>query len=154
MAGTLTGLFRLAGAGLVLAREGAASVVDPDILPPGARLAFRLARLTERGGLDDSNRGERLTAALNRLGPSYVKLGQFLATRPDIVGSEVAGVLGRLRDEIEPFPEAEARAVISASFGKPVDELFASFSPPVAAASIAQVHKAEIHDTEGGIRPV
>jgi ubiquinone biosynthesis protein len=154
MAGTIAALFRMAGAGFVLAREGAASLIDPALLPPGARVAVRLARLIERRDLNDTNRGERLTVALNRLGPSYVKLGQFLATRPDIVGSDVAFILGRLRDEIEPFPEQEARAAIAAALGKPVDVLFASFSAPVAAASIAQVHKAEIRGADGDLRPV
>src|SRR6185503_2684548 len=97
----------------------------------------------------DRVRGERLTAALNRLGPSYVKLGQFLATRPDIVGAEMADALGALRDEMAPFPEQEARATVAAVLGAPVDQIFATFSPPVAAASIAQVHKATLAAADG-----
>lgn len=149
MAGTVAALFRLAGAGWVLAREGAFTLVEPDDLPPGPRMAVRLAKLVARRGVSEETRSERLTAALNRLGPSYIKLGQFLATRPDIVGKGTADILGRLRDEIEPFGEAEARASIEQSFDKPVDALFAAFSPPVAAASIAQVHKAAIADETG-----
>jgi len=151
MAGTVAALFRLAGAGFILAREGAFAGVDPDVLPARARLPLRLARLIERKKADGE--AERLTRAVNRLGPSYVKLGQFLATRPDIVGGEVAETLGRLRDEIEPFPEAEARATIEKALGKPVEAVFTAFSPPVAAASIAQVHKAEIA-TEDGLKAV
>ncbi len=147
MAGTIAALFRLAGAGLVLAREGAFAGIDPETLPGRARLPLRLARLVERKKTDGE--AERLTRAVNRLGPSYVKLGQFLATRPDIVGSDVAETLGRLRDEIEPFPEAEARSTVEKALGKPVEVLFAAFSPPVAAASIAQVHKAEIATEDG-----
>ncbi|MEO8667865.1 MAG: 2-polyprenylphenol 6-hydroxylase [Bauldia sp.] len=154
MVGTVTALFRMAGAGIVLAREGAISVIDLDALPPTPRMALRFAKILERRNLDSSNRAGRLTAALNRLGPSYVKLGQFLATRPDIVGREASETLGRLRDEIEPFPEAEARAEVAAALGKPVEELFVSFSPPVAAASIAQVHKAEIAGDDGLLRAV
>jgi ubiquinone biosynthesis protein len=154
MIGTVTALFRMAGAGFVLVREGAVSVVDLDLLPPAPRLALRFAKAFERRNLDKSNRAERLTAALNRLGPSYVKLGQFLATRPDIVGREASETLGRLRDEIEPFPEAEARAMVAAAFGRPLEEVFVSFSPPVAAASIAQVHRAEVADKDDGeLRP-
>jgi ubiquinone biosynthesis protein len=134
-------LFRLAGAGWVLAREGAFALVDPAPLPALPRAMIRIARRLERRQSDD--RAGRLTAALNRLGPSWVKLGQFLATRPDLVGAGMAGALGRLRDEIAPFPEAEARAIVARSLGRPVDDIFASFSPPVAAASIAQVHRAE-----------
>jgi len=147
-------LLRLAAAGFVLAREGAFSLVDAEALPGGPRLAVRLGRLVERRGMDDGDRAERLAAALNRLGPSYVKLGQFLATRPDIVGKAAAETFGRLRDEMEPFPEAEARERIAEALGRPVEALFASFSPPVAAASIAQVHKAEIEEPDGGRRAV
>ncbi|HET7717334.1 MAG TPA: 2-polyprenylphenol 6-hydroxylase [Bauldia sp.] len=151
MAGGIAALFRLAGAGLVLAREGAFAGIDPEAVPAGPRFALRLARLIERRRNDAE--AERLTRALNRLGPSYVKLGQFLATRPDIVGADVAATLGKLRDEIEPFPEVEARATIARALGKPVETLFATFSPPVAAASIAQVHRAEVAG-EGGFRAV
>lgn len=144
MAGTFAALFRLAGAGFVLARAGAFAMADADFLPAGPRFVIRLAQRLERRGLSDTDRPQRLMDALNRLGPSYVKLGQFLATRPDIVGTDAATTLGRLRDEMAPFPEGEARATVERSFGKPVESLFSSFSPPVAAASIAQVHKAEI----------
>lgn len=147
-------LFRLAKAGLVLAREGAFALADPAALPPGALFAVNLARTLERRGAEERDRTERVTAALNRLGPSYVKLGQFLATRPDIVGAAAAEGLGKLRDEIEPFPEAEARATVAAALGRPVETVFVSFSPPVAAASIAQVHRAEIVLPDGSRREV
>jgi ubiquinone biosynthesis protein len=153
MAGSLAALFRMAGAGFVLAREGAFSLVEIDGLPALPQMAIRLGKFFEKRGVDEASRPERLTAALNRLGPSYIKLGQFLATRPDIVGQETARMLGKLRDEIPPFPEEDARALIEKAFGRPVDALFVSFSPPVAAASIAQVHKAEIRTPEGR-RPV
>jgi len=151
MASTVAALFRLAGAGFVLAREGAFSGIDAEAVPPGGRIGLRLARLIARK--KTAGEAERMTRAFNRLGPSYVKLGQFLATRADIVGAEMAETLGRLRDEIEPFPEADARAAVERALGKPVEALFASFSPPVAAASIAQVHKAEIAG-ENGTRAV
>jgi ubiquinone biosynthesis protein len=142
-------LFRLTWAGLVIAREGGFAFVDANALPAFPRTLVRLARLVERRGISLRDRGERLTAALNRLGPSYVKLGQFLGTRPDIVGAEVADALGALRDEIAPFPEAEARAEIAAALGSPVEQIFATFSAPVAAASIAQVHKATLITPDG-----
>ncbi|MFY8100603.1 MAG: ubiquinone biosynthesis protein UbiB, partial [Allorhizobium sp.] len=76
---------RLLRAGFVLAREHALALVDPDELPPAARMGLRIARLLERRGGKPG-----LAKALTRLGPSYVKLGQFLATRPDVVGMAVA----------------------------------------------------------------
>jgi ubiquinone biosynthesis protein len=86
--------------------------------------------------------GKRLAIALERLGPAYIKLGQMLATRPDIVGEEVASSLEHLQDRLPPFSEASARKAIVQSFGQPVESLFSWFGPPVAAASIAQVHRA------------
>ncbi|MGQ7793247.1 2-polyprenylphenol 6-hydroxylase [Faunimonas sp. B44] len=140
---------RLARAGFVLARAGLFSFMAEEDLPPPAVRGVRLARLLERRGLDDAARGRQLSEALNRLGPSYVKLGQFLATRPDIVGAELADTLSGLKDEMPPFPTAQARAIVAANLGRPVDAVFLSFSEPVAAASIAQVHKAVVVRPEG-----
>ncbi len=137
---------RLARAGLTLARAGATGFIDADDLPPGPRRLVRLARRLEPRGLDDTARGERLSIALNRLGPSYVKLGQFLATRPDIVGIDMARALSGLKDDMPPFSMAEARAIIAANLNQSADDLFEEFSEPVAAASIAQVHWARIRN--------
>ncbi len=138
---------RLGRAGFVFAREGVFGVIDPALVPPAARPLLRLARLIER---PSSGAAEtRLSAALTRLGPSYVKLGQFLATRPDVVGAALARDLERLQDQMPPFPQQEAEAAVAASFGRPVSALFSSFGPPVAAASIAQVHRAEIATATG-----
>ena len=90
-----------------------------------------------------------MSAALTALGPTYVKLGQFLATRPDIVGMPIATELETLQDKMPPFPQAEAEAAVAKAFGLPLNDIFASFGPAVAAASIAQVHRAEIETPEG-----
>jgi ubiquinone biosynthesis protein len=111
-------------------------------VPVPARPFLRLARLIERR--NTSTADTRLSAALTRLGPSYVKLGQFLATRPDVVGPALAADLERLQDQMPPFPQSDAEAAVSASFGKPLNAVFSSFGPPVAAASIAQVHRATV----------
>src|ERR1044071_1597739 len=91
--------------------------------------------------------GAQLGRALERLGPAYIKLGQMLATRPDIVGQEIAEALELLQDRLPPFSESEARAEIARAFGKPVEALFSSFGGALAAASIAQVHRAQTSDT-------
>ena len=115
--------------------------------PAGARPLLRFARLFERRSTSPAE--TRLSAALTRLGPSYVKLGQFLATRPDVVGAVLARDLESLQDQMPPFEQAEAEAAVAASFGKPVASVFASFGPPVAAASIAQVHRATVESGTG-----
>jgi len=140
-------LLRLGRAGFIFAREGVFGAIDPSVVPPAARPLIRILRLIERpssGAVET-----RLSAALTRLGPSYVKLGQFLATRPDVVGAALAHDLERLQDQMLPFPQQQAEAAVAASFGKPLNSVFASFGPPVAAASIAQVHRAEVATSAG-----
>jgi ubiquinone biosynthesis protein len=89
----------------------------------------------------------RLAQVLEHQGPAYIKLGQMLATRPDIVGESVATALEHLQDRLPPFADAKARALVEQSLGKRLADIFSVFGPPVAAASIAQVHKATT--TEG-----
>ncbi len=141
-------LARLVRVGYVLAREGALSLVDQTELPPRARAGLWLARLIERKG-EKGERAERLAAALTRLGPSYVKFGQFMATRPDVVGVRVARDLEALQDRMKPFPRQEAVETVETALGQPLSRVFASFSEPVAAASIAQVHRAEVDAPAG-----
>jgi ubiquinone biosynthesis protein len=143
----LAHLVRLARAGVVFAREGVLALIDASKLPLPARAALRCARLIERPS--GAGAARRLAAALTKLGPTYVKLGQFLATRPDVVGMALSRDLESLQDRMAPFPQGEAEATVAAALGKPLRELFASFGPAVAAASIAQVHRAEIDDPQG-----
>jgi ubiquinone biosynthesis protein len=135
-------LARLGRAGWVFAREGVLALIDTARLPMAARAALRLARLVERPA--STVAANRLATALTRLGPTYVKLGQFLATRPDVVGPVLARDLETLQDKMAPFAQAAAVRTIEASLGRPLEDLFASFGPPVAAASIAQVHRATV----------
>ncbi len=143
----LAHLARLGRAGFVFARQGVFGLVDPTPLPLPARAALRMARLIERA--DAGSDAARLSTALTALGPSYVKLGQFLATRPDVVGPVLARDLESLQDKMAPFPQAEAEAAVAAAFDRKLMDLFVSFGPPVAAASIAQVHRAEIGTADG-----
>ncbi|WP_296579573.1 2-polyprenylphenol 6-hydroxylase [Phreatobacter sp.] len=140
-------LLRLGRAGFVFAREGVLGLVDPEALPPPARLGLRLARLVERRGT--GTRSDRLTAALTRLGPTYVKLGQFLSTRPDVVGATIARDLESLQDKVPPFDQQLAEQILAETLGMPIADAYASFGPPIAAASIAQVHKATVRDGDG-----
>jgi len=140
---------RLARVGFVLAREGALAPAEPAPLPPLARFGLKLARLVERRGAGPD--AARLAAALTRLGPSWVKFGQFMSTRPDVVGVRVARDLESLQDRMPPFSREKAEQMVAEAFGRPLAAIFADFGPPVAAASIAQVHKARLaHDAGGG----
>ncbi|MGA8823160.1 MAG: ubiquinone biosynthesis protein UbiB, partial [Pseudolabrys sp.] len=133
MIAAISHLLRLARAGFVFAREGVFALVDTRPLPLPAKTAIAIARLLER---PSTKSGEsRLAAALTQLGPTYVKLGQFLATRPDVVGPAIARDLESLQDKMAPFPQGEAEAAIAAAFGKPLSAVYASFGPAVAAAS-------------------
>jgi len=137
-------LARLVRVGIVFAREGVLGLIDPRPLPWPARIALRCARLIERPTSRDS--ANRLAAALTALGPTYVKLGQFLATRPDVVGVALARDLESLQDRMAPFPQTQAEAAVAAALDRPLRDVFPAFGPAVAAASIAQVHRAELRD--------
>ena len=152
-------LVRLGRAGRTLARYDALATPEQlAAVPAPARLAIRLAKLrlpfSRRPADGTDGRGERLSAALISLGPSYIKLGQFLATRPDIIGVDAADDLSILQDKLPPFDTAAARDEIRAGLGAPVDALYSEFGDAVAAASIAQVHKARTLGGDGEGREV
>jgi len=140
--GTISSYVSLARAGYVLAREGVVSALPSEGMPPPLMFAQKLANLIARPRSKDRKRSEQLSIALNKLGPSWVKLGQFLATRQDVVGSDIARDLALLQDQMEPFDTAIAKKLIEGSLGRELDDLFSEFSEPIAAASVAQVHKA------------
>lgn len=154
MFSTLTALVRLARAGFVMAREGVFAGVEIELTPPPAHLPLRLAAMMARK-TNSSSRADRLSNALARLGPSYIKLGQFLATRPDLVGMAVARDLETLQDRLPSMAMDKAKRRIEDDLGASCTELFESLEPALAAASIAQVHKATIRDPQtGNITPV
>ena len=144
-------MLRLLRAGRNLARlsQIALTLARHDALAPlegvsGLSPILALARLVRRRSPVPKRSGERLAEALRALGPSFIKLGQALSTRADLVGEEIAGDLSALQDRLPPFSAEEARATIAAELGAPVEAMFQSFDDtPVAAASIAQVHLAE-----------
>lgn len=90
-----------------------------------------------------------VTRAITALGPAYIKFGQILSTRPDVVGPELAEQLSMLQDRLPPFAQDQALRIVAEDLGQPVTALFSEFSEPVAAASIAQVHQARRADTGG-----
>ena len=114
-----------------------------------------LARVLSVGRNLDAPRGQRLREALESLGPIFVKLGQVLSTRRDLMPPDIADELALLQDRVPPFDSAIAIATIELAFGRPLGEIFVSFeSVPVASASIAQVHFAVLRDRQGQLHDV
>lgn len=114
-----------------------------------------LARVLSVGRNLDAPRGQRLREALESLGPIFVKLGQVLSTRRDLMPPDIADELALLQDRVPPFDSAIAIATIERAFGRSVGEIFVSFeSVPVASASIAQVHFATLRDRQGQLHDV
>jgi len=142
-------IWRLIQTGATLERTGAMRVVLEALnAPPRLRLAARVLGWPFRWlGLRGDPSLPPATRALTALGPAYIKFGQILSTRPDIVGNELSMQLTVLQDKLAPFPVEVARLAVEEEFGLPVDTLFSEFSEPVAAASIAQVHKARLAAT-------
>ena len=113
----------------------------------GWRWLVHGGRLMRFGRRLDAPRGARLRMALEALGPIFVKFGQVLSTRRDLLPADVADELARLQDDVPPFPSGIAIAEIERGLGRPLDAVFAQFErEPVASASIAQVHFARLHD--------
>jgi len=157
MSTTPGNLLRLARAGLVFSRYGVRLVPKGMKVPLALRLAeiatWPISAITApfRAGQKPDT---RISSAFAALGPSYIKLGQFLATRADVIGPEVAADLSRLQDKMPPFSMAEARKAVEESLGGKLEDHFLEFGPPIAAASIAQVHKAAVIDKDGSRREV
>ena len=133
-------------------RYGLDELVLTSFQHPWLRLTARVASM----GRDlSAPRGQRLREALQKLGPIFVKFGQVLSTRRDLLPLDVADELALLQDQVPPFPGDVAVATIERAFRKPLDEIFTSFDrTPVASASIAQVHFATVRDKNGREREV
>lgn len=114
------------------------------MLPPAVSMLGRIMRLGSAKLEGDP--GTRMAAALEKLGPAWIKFGQFLATRPDIVGAQTAQGLSRLKDRLTPFSNEQAQQILRAAFGDDTDRLFGPLGPPIAAASVAQVHQMTLSD--------
>ncbi|MGB8811940.1 MAG: 2-polyprenylphenol 6-hydroxylase [Paracoccaceae bacterium] len=142
-------IWRLIRTGATLERTGAMGVVlEAFKAPPRLRVAAHVLGWPFKWlGLKGDVDLPPATRALTALGPAYIKFGQILSTRPDIVGDELALQLKYLQDKLPPFPIEVAKRMIEDELELPVDQIFSEFSEPVAAASIAQVHRARLVDT-------
>jgi len=139
-------IFRLIRTGATLERTGAMNVIlDACNAPWGVRFGAKVLGWPFQWlGYKGDNTMPPATRALTALGPAYIKFGQILSTRPDVVGEELAVQMRVLQDKLPPFPMADAKQMIEADLGQPLEALFSKFSEPVAAASIAQVHRGRL----------
>ncbi len=148
----MTRLYRGAFIFWVVLRYGLDELLLTSFQKPWLRV---LAKVVSVGRKLDAPRGQRLREALERLGPIFVKFGQVLSTRRDLLPPDVSDELARLQDRVPPFGSDIAVASIERAFRKPLHEIFASFErEPVASASIAQVHFAVLKDRSGKERDV
>ncbi len=132
----------------VLVKHGLDEIILATHLFRPVRFAFYLSPATWfQRSRRDAPRGERLRKALEELGPIFMKFGQTLSTRRDLLPRDIADELEKLQDEVPPFPGEQARAIAEAALARPLNEIFARFDQePLAAATIAQVHTAQLHD--------
>lgn len=142
-------IWRLIRTGATLERTGAMNfVLDAFEAPKAVRVVAKALAIPFKplGYKGDPNL-KPATRALTALGPAYIKFGQILSTRPDVVGDEMALQLRVLQDQLPPFDIEAAKVEVEKELGRSVDSIFSEFSEPVAAASIAQVHKARLIST-------
>ena len=133
----------------VLTKYGFEDVVSQSrlesVIDFGRKVVFRKADLT----ITSFSRWERMRLVLEELGPAFIKFGQIMSTRPDLISLELIPELKKLQDAVPPFSEAKAVSLIEQELRKPISEIFEKFSStPIAAASIAQVHRAVLVEGE------
>jgi ubiquinone biosynthesis protein len=129
--------------------QGLAELIPSQNFGLAKRLLIRLCLGSRQGNSASGGRGERLRVALETLGPVFIKFGQALSTRRDMLPEDIADELAKLQDQVPPFESELAKQRIESALGHPVEVLFASFSDePLASASVAQVHRARLHSGE------
>ncbi len=133
----------------VLVRHGLDQLISETHLLRPARFLFLLSPSSWRKRHQDKPRGVRIREALEELGPIFVKFGQSISTRQDLLPPDIGEELAKLQDQVPPFPAEQAHKIIADAYGEDPESVFAEFTPEaLAAASIAQVHLARLHSGE------
>jgi len=133
----------------VLFKYGFGDLVDILKIEQYLEIGLQMISRKRREQVEKLSRAERVRMVMEELGPTFVKLGQILSTRPDLISVEFIQELSKLQDHVPPFPYSEARQIIESELGRPLEDIFQHFEDtPLAAASIGQVHKAQLKDSE------
>jgi len=131
----------------ILFKYGFGDLVETLKIDQYLEIGLQMISRKKRARVEKSTRAERIRMAFEELGPTYIKLGQILSTRPDLVTPDLISELAKLQDEVPPFPFNDARNIIENELGQPLEESFSAFEKkPLASASIGQVHRAELLD--------
>ena len=133
----------------VLFKYGFGDLVDILKIEQYLEIGLQMISRKRREQVEKLSRAERVRMVMEELGPTFVKLGQILSTRPDLISVEFIQELSKLQDNVPPFPYTEARQIIESELGRPLEDIFQHFEDtPLAAASIGQVHRAQLKDGE------
>lgn len=133
----------------ILFKYGFGNLVDILKIDQYLEIGLQFVSRTRRERVEKLTNAERVRMVFEELGPTFIKFGQILSTRPDLIPVDILTELEKLQDEVPPFPYAEVETIIKDEFGKPIAEIFNNFEEvPIASASIGQVHKAELKDGE------
>jgi ubiquinone biosynthesis protein len=133
----------------VLFKYGFGDLVDILRIEQYLEIGLQMISRKRREQVEKLSRAERVRMVMEELGPTFVKLGQILSTRPDLISVEFIQELSKLQDNVPPFPYTEARQIIESELGRPLEDIFQHFEDtPLAAASIGQVHRAQLKDGE------
>ncbi len=133
----------------VLFKYGFGDLVDILKIEQYLEIGLQMISRKRREQVEKLSRAERVRMVMEELGPTFIKLGQILSTRPDLIPVEFIQELSKLQDNVPPFPYTEARQIIESEIGRPIEDIFQHFeNTPLAAASIGQVHRAQLEDGE------